>query len=290
MTHCESAFLAFIWLVQEVQSSTRCCFCSSKARRCFLFVFDFLGALLRSLPPLLAPFALAWIVSTAILVLGFSGVKNRVRNHITQLDNTIRAWAATLRYKIAGNEAVERDETTERIVLSWFFRFWTNFASAPSLSFLSLAIPFLFWMNIRGGQVSAEEKVAWLHFLLPGLCYAGSMLMSFVLKRVFKRVRPPRKGFAFGHKLKDPSFPSGHSLTAFCFWMMCVATVIRWSGWSSIAIILFTFVAIAIVALTGLSRVYLGVHFPSDVLGGYFIGLVWCVACYVALSPRLWEL
>lgn len=239
---------------------------------------------------------MAWIVSAAILVVGFSGVKNRVRNHVTRVDNAIRAWAATLRYRTPGNDIIERDETTERVNLSWFFRFWTNFASAPSLSFFSLVVPFIAWNyashtdTIRAGLRVANNSssTGWLHFLLPGLCYAGSMLLSYVLKRVFKRVRPPRKGFAFGHKLKDPSFPSGHSLTAFCFWMSCAATVARWSGWSSISIALFALMAVAIVALTGLSRVYLGVHFPSDVLGGYFIGLVWCIACFVALSPLLW--
>ena len=114
------------------------------------------------------------------------------------------------------------------------------------------------------------------------------MLLSYVLKRVFKRVRPPRKGFAFGHKLKDPSFPSGHSLTAFVFWMSCAATVVRWSGWNAGAVAMFCIVALLITGLTGLSRVYLGVHFPSDVGGGYLIGLVWCVACFAALSPVLW--
>ncbi len=251
----------------------------------------FLIALLKSLPHLLAPFALAWIVSAAILILGFGAVKNRVRNMVTRLDNAIRMWAATLRYRVPGNETVERDETTERTNLSWFFRFWTNFASAPSLSVWSLLVPF--WMGHRAAHhdvVSAATPFFQTYgvWLLPGLCYAGSMLLSFVLKRVFKRVRPPRKGFAFGHKLKDPSFPSGHSLTAFCFWMSCVATAARWSHWSSLSIALFALIAISIVCLTGLSRVYLGVHFPSDVLGGYLIGLVWCIACFVALSPVLW--
>jgi undecaprenyl-diphosphatase len=45
--------------------------------------------------------------------------------------------------------------------------------------------------------------------------------------------------------------------------------------------------AILIVTLTGLSRVYLGVHFPTDVLGGYSMGLIWCVVCYFVLRPAL---
>lgn len=254
----------------------------------------FLGAFLKSLPSLLALFALAWIFSVALLVLGFRGVKNRVRNHVTRVDNAIRVWAARLRYREESHLS-EHAVENERIVLSWFFRFWTNFASAPSLSFFSLVMPFWFYERaLHSGAVSHSTTpfapVAFSSFLLlPGLCYAGSMLMSYVLKRVFKRVRPPRKGFAFGHKLKDPSFPSGHSLTAFCFWASCAVTIACWSGWESVAVVLFSLMAFAIIALTGLSRVYLGVHFPSDVLGGYFIGFVWCLACFIALSPVLWK-
>jgi len=247
--------------------------------------------LLRALPSLLLRFSLAWIVSAAILVLGFGAVKNRLRNHVTIADNAIRKSAGKLRYGVAGDETIERDESSERVGLSWFFRFWTNFASAPSLSIWSLLVPF--WLGrqaVHNGAVPVDAPFIQRFglWLLPGLCYAGSMLLSFVLKRVFKRVRPPRKGFAFGHKLKDPSFPSGHSLTAFCFWMSLAATVVRWSGWSQGTIAMFCLMALVIVGLTGLSRVYLGVHFPSDVGGGYLIGLVWCVACFVALSPVLW--
>jgi membrane-associated phospholipid phosphatase len=184
-----------------------------------------------------------------------------------------------LRYRIPGTATVERDESSERLHWSWFFRFWTNFASAPSLSFWSLAFPFWMW-HMRRSQSSDDAAFATvLPWLLPGICYYGSMLMSYVLKRVFKRVRPPRKGYAFGHKLKDPSFPSGHSLTAFCFWTM-LAIVVTVTSTSVPTVLAFALVGAAIILLTGLSRVYLGVHFPSDVLGGYFIGTVWCLSCY----------
>jgi undecaprenyl-diphosphatase len=112
------------------------------------------------------------------------------------------------------------------------------------------------------------------------------MLLSFFSKRVFKRVRPVREAGAFGHKLKDGSFPSGHSLTSFCFWFMLAATSIA-SGMASLWIAPIIAAVFLIVALTGVSRVYLGVHFPTDVLGGYSMGLLWCVVCYIALRPVL---
>jgi undecaprenyl-diphosphatase len=112
------------------------------------------------------------------------------------------------------------------------------------------------------------------------------MGLSYILKRVFKRVRPLRKEGSFGHALRDGSFPSGHSLTAFAFWMMCVFALAL-IGASIASTLLFAVVAIAIVFLTGLSRIYMAVHWPSDVAGGFVIGAVWTVVCFFALRGAL---
>jgi membrane-associated phospholipid phosphatase len=228
-----------------------------------------------------------------VLVLIFSTAKRRVRERVTRLDEAMRFWAGGLRYRLRD------DLSSDRVWRTWFFRFWTNFASAPSLSTFSLLIPFYWWHNSATGPdpvwvvppmapslplTPLDRMVPWL---FPGLCYAGSMLLSFVIKRYFKRQRPPREGKAFGYKLKDPSFPSGHSLTSFCFWLP-LAFVVAQSGLLPFgAVVAFFILAVTIVLLTGLSRVYLGVHFPSDVLGGYTIGIVWCAACYIAIGALL---
>jgi membrane-associated phospholipid phosphatase len=256
-------------------------------------VFTFLWAVVLFLVSLLPRFAMAWILSFVVLVLTFSTAKSRVRERVTAFDESVRYWAGGLRYRL------REDLSTDRIARTWFFRFWTNFASAPSLSTLSLLIPFWFlykWISIRqnellqGGTSSIDMQRALsanAHWLFPGVCYAGSMLLSFVIKRYFKRQRPPREGKAFGYKLKDPSFPSGHSLTSFCFWLPLAFIVAQSSMLSLIGVAVFCALAVTIVLLTGLSRVYLGVHFPSDVLGGFTIGAVWCVACYFAIYPML---
>ena len=234
-------------------------------------------ALLQMLWALLPRFALALLLTGALLVLFFSGVKERVRRHVTHWDSHLRELAGRMRYRTPG------DEASDRVKWTWFFRFWTNFASAPSLSFWSLFLPFWAWHRALPTAPNAQTAfVSVAHWVLPGVCYAGSMLLSFVLKRVFKRVRPPREGQAFGYKLKDPSFPSGHSLTSFCFWLMLAVVVCATGALPFLGALLFAPFALSIPLLTGWSRVYLGVHFPSDVAGGYFIGLVWCVACLLA--------
>jgi membrane-associated phospholipid phosphatase len=243
---------------------------------------QFLSALLSALPALFPRFAAAWIISLIILVLVFSTAKRRVRERVTHFDEAVRFWAGGLRYRL------REDLSTDRIARTWFFRFWTNFASAPSLSTFSLLVPFIYWRIERGPEPFFGPQFRMTSLMLfPGLCYAGSMLLSFVIKRYFKRQRPPREGKAFGYKLRDPSFPSGHSLTSFCFWLPMALVVAQSGFWPLLAVLLFFLVAVTIVLLTGLSRVYLGVHFPSDVLGGYTIGAVWCLACYIAIGALL---
>ena len=244
--------------------------------------------LLQTLWAILPRFALALLLTGALLVLFFSGVKERARRHVTHWDSRLREIAGRMRYRTPG------DQETDRVKWTWFFRFWTNFASAPSLSFWSLFLPFWMWHRVLSNaspnalnpQAANAQTVftSVAPWVLPGVCYAGSMLLSFVLKRVFRRVRPPREGQAFGYKLKDPSFPSGHSLTSFCFWLMLAIVVFATGAWPVWVAILFALFALSIPLLTGWSRIYLGVHFPSDVLGGYFIGLAWCVACLLAFS------
>lgn len=236
-------------------------------------VGEFFSQFLSALPDLWPRFVLAWIATLIGLVSVIFVLKRLIRPHVLRADARVRDWAKRLRYEdvtATGADAPERHRRTS------FFRFWTNFASAPSLSFFSLATAV--WAT---GNTAAPRV-----FYLPGLCYAGSMLLSWVSKRVFKRVRPQRAPGAFGHKLADGSFPSGHSLTSFCFWFMLPVAAVA-AGMAGPLVGLLILAAFATVTLTGLSRIYLGVHFPSDVLGGFGIGAAWCLLCYFALFRAL---
>ncbi len=241
-------------------------------------VGEFFTQFFAALPDFWLRFVLAWLAALLILVAVISLLKQLIRPQILAADARIRAWAKKVRYHDvkAEDPASPVPDTPERHLRTWFFRFWTNFASAPSLSFFSLATAI--WAT---GNTAAPR-----FFYLPGLCYAGSMLLSWVSKRVFKRARPQRAPGAFGHKLADGSFPSGHSLTSFCFWFMLPVAALG-AGVAGALIAALALAAFAIVTLTGLSRIYLGVHFPSDVMGGFSIGALWCALCYFALHPVL---
>ncbi len=232
---------------------------------------DFLHEFMSVLPRFALVFALSWVaVLGAELAVG-GRVRGHLRPHILRLDERLRSWALSKRFRRRGELGSERHART------WFMRFWTNFASAPSLCALSLALAV--WAHASG-----QTHPALWYF--PGVVYLGSMAQSYVSKRVIKRVRPPRDPGAFGFKMRDGSFPSGHSLTSFCFWFpLAIAGAV--AGWGTPLLALALLLAIVTVGFTGLSRVYMGVHFPSDVIGGYLMGLVWTLVCALTLIPTL---
>jgi undecaprenyl-diphosphatase len=124
--------------------------------------------------------------------------------------------------------------------------------------------------------------------LLAGSALGGEGLTQ-ILKLVFHRTRP--QAF-FG--LTSPanySFPSGHAITACCFWGVLAAILAARarSGWAKAG--LWTSAAVLAV-LVGFSRVYLGMHYPTDVLAGYAVGVMWVAVVRGAASsarPRAGE-
>lgn len=110
----------------------------------------------------------------------------------------------------------------------------------------------------------------------------GTALAVSVLKHVVGRSRPPVAG-----RLADAggaAFPSGHAAQAVAFW-----GALAWVAWRTTRSRRTRALALAgaalIAALVGLSRLYLGVHWPSDVVSGWLVGLGWLVAvCGVSLA------
>jgi undecaprenyl-diphosphatase len=102
----------------------------------------------------------------------------------------------------------------------------------------------------------------------------GAATLDSVLKLAFHRTRP----IAFyGTSPSSFSFPSGHALSSFCFYGILAAVLAdRMVGRKSKMVIWIA--AALLVAMIGLSRIYLGVHYPSDVIAGYLAGAMWVTA------------
>ncbi|HEX8454827.1 MAG TPA: phosphatase PAP2 family protein [Longimicrobium sp.] len=118
--------------------------------------------------------------------------------------------------------------------------------------------------------------------VLLWVALSGSWILSSILKAFFNRARPNLFPWRTPHAFQA-SFPSGHSITAmvgYATLAYLVARLLPQRGlrWFTVG------VAATIVALVGWSRMYLGVHWPSDVLGGYATGLAWASFCGLGLS------
>lgn len=122
--------------------------------------------------------------------------------------------------------------------------------------------------------IEGQRRVAWLSMLAIG----GGAVMSFVLKEIFARPRPSIVPHL--REVTNTSFPSGHALSAAIVYLtigVMLAKAMR-GKWAK-AYCMFWGALLAL--LVGLSRIYLGVHYPSDVLGGWIAGLGWASACWI---------
>ena len=103
---------------------------------------------------------------------------------------------------------------------------------------------------------------------------AGVAVLDLVLKDAFHRVRPLA---FFGTSPSSYSFPSGHALASLCFYGALAAILSARIAGRQARLCIWT-IAVLLVAMIGFSRVYLGVHYPSDVIAGYCAAIVWVAA------------
>ena len=110
--------------------------------------------------------------------------------------------------------------------------------------------------------------------LFAALALAGSALLNLGTKQLCARERPSLwESIAPEHSF---SFPSGHAMGSMT--LACVCVLLAWrTAWRWPVVI----AALAFTLLVGLSRVYLGVHFPSDILAGWAAASIWAVACFL---------
>lgn len=109
-------------------------------------------------------------------------------------------------------------------------------------------------------------------------------LANDALKQVFERARP--EVVAHGSYVYTHSFPSGHSMLSAATFLTTAAILSSLQTRRRAKVFIFT-IAILVTAAVGFSRVYLGVHWPTDVLGGWTLGAAWALLARLVLG--LWR-
>jgi undecaprenyl-diphosphatase len=149
----------------------------------------------------------------------------------------------------------------------------TSLGSPTFLALLTLTIVVVL-LRARDRRGAAQMIVA----------AVGGLLLTTLLKHAWSRPRPdviPRLIQVAGF-----SYPSGHSLGAAAVGVSAAMLIARRLTTAAQRVELYAFSA-ALVLLVALSRVYLGVHYPSDVLGGLTLGSAWAIVVALLLRPRV---
>lgn len=128
---------------------------------------------------------------------------------------------------------------------------------------------------------AARRRSLWaLPFLF--VVIAGDKLLTVTLKQIVDRARPTLEPVA---ATLGPSFPSGHSSTAAASWAAFALVAAMWWGRRSWPALVGGAVAVAVAV--ALSRVFLDVHWLTDVIGGLALGWAWFALCAMAFGGRL---
>ncbi|HEY7023095.1 MAG TPA: phosphatase PAP2 family protein [Ktedonobacterales bacterium] len=122
---------------------------------------------------------------------------------------------------------------------------------------------------------------AWVEALGLVAAFAGAGLLDAALKLWFHRDRPSVE-WALARE-STFSFPSGHATLSLVVYGMLLYLILRLSHLRLLDVTA-TLIALPLIVVIGVSRVYLGVHYPSDILAGYLAGTIWLLAVIVSLE------
>lgn len=140
---------------------------------------------------------------------------------------------------------------------------------------------FAFFSLIIAGILWRLHYSRW-HIACFLLTVAGGGVLNKLLKLFFERERPNLLSQYDG---VGYSFPSGHAMGSFIFYgflayLVSTSPIPRWAKLS------LSFVLLSIILLIGFSRVYLGVHYLTDILAGYTAGFIWLCCCLGTLQLK----
>lgn len=193
-------------------------------------------------------------------------------------------WFADIAEDMARNAATR--QLDERVA-SWFHQH----ARPP----VTQAMRVLTFFGSVGFVAAASSCAAiflmvrrwWYRLLLLTLAVGGGSLLNILLKHLFHRQRPVLENPLL--TLTSYGFPSGHTMGSTLFYgvlAIFLAQSVRAWRWR----VLTFWIAALAVALIGLSRIYLGAHYLTDVVGAVAVGLAWLAFCWTGVETlRKWR-
>jgi undecaprenyl-diphosphatase len=156
---------------------------------------------------------------------------------------------------------------------AWLEEMMRDFTALGSTGVLTVMV-----LAIAGFLAMTRKGHAALFVLVS---VAGGVLISQVTKWAYARPRPDL--VPHGAEVFSASFPSGHSMMSAVVYLTLGALLARTQSDRAVKAYILA-VAVMLTALVGVSRVYLGVHWPTDVLAGWALGGLWALICLLLMQ------
>jgi len=155
---------------------------------------------------------------------------------------------------------------------------WVQEAARDVTSLGSIIVVVLTTAAVAGYLfLTHKPGVAWLMLLAVG----GGIALNNLLKLLFARQRP--NVITSSARVFTTSFPSGHATLSAIAYLTIGALLSRASPSAEVSLYLMV-LAVILTVLVGFSRIYLGVHYPTDILAGWCIGAAWAIFCWVSMA------
>ena len=152
---------------------------------------------------------------------------------------------------------------------------WLDRAAADFTSLGSVSVLATITVAVAGFLMLSRRS---LEAALLAVAFGGGLAISEGLKGLFGRERPPDIYRAM--ETLNPSFPSGHALLSAVLYLTLGAMLARATPRGSLRVYVMA-CAMVIALMVGATRVYLGVHWASDVVAGWCAGAAWATACWL---------
>jgi undecaprenyl-diphosphatase len=194
------------------------------------------------------------LVVAVVAVFGFAEVAEDVLEGDTQrFDDGVLRWVRS-----------HRTWWLDRIALEL-----TALGSMVVLCTIGIIVSVLFW------HLGSRRHVA-----LIWIAASGTLVLTQAMKAAFGRPRPELEWLV---DVGPWSFPSGHAMNAMVFYTVIAYAVGRIVGGVAGRTVVYALGGLVIV-LVGWTRMYLGVHYPSDIVAGYALGYAWAVSCCILIE------
>lgn len=199
----------------------------------------------------------------ALAAAALLGAFGLIADAVTDGDTLDLDTAVLMALRTPGNPA-------DPIGPSWFEEAARDITALGSFSVLGIIVLLVFAYLLLAGK----QRTGW--FMV--FAVVGGTVISTVLKMLFDRPRPDLTGVA---EVFTASFPSGHA-TVSAVVFLTIGAMLAESAPERQLKRFFVGVAIGLTVLVGVSRIYLGVHYPTDVLAGWSLGAAWALLCTTA--------